>query len=57
MVWTPEQIGQVGQVGQFLDFVSKDRLYAVWHLIALRGLRRGEACGQPWRRRTWTPAP
>ncbi|UQA94548.1 site-specific integrase [Streptomyces halobius] len=42
MVWTPEQIGQ------FLDFVAKDRLYAMWHLIAFRGLRRGEACGQPW---------
>ncbi|MET9928009.1 MULTISPECIES: tyrosine-type recombinase/integrase [unclassified Streptomyces] len=24
------------------------RLYAMWHLIAFRGLRRGEACGQPW---------
>lgn len=22
--------------------------YAMWHLIAFRGLRRGEACGQPW---------
>ncbi|MFB7338558.1 tyrosine-type recombinase/integrase [Streptomyces hydrogenans] len=42
MVWTPEQ------TGAFLDFVSEDRLYAMWHLIAFRGLRRGEACGQPW---------
>lgn len=42
MVWTPEQ------TGAFLDFVSADRLYAMWHLIAFRGLRRGEACGQPW---------
>ncbi|GAA4952389.1 tyrosine-type recombinase/integrase [Yinghuangia aomiensis] len=39
MVWTPEQ------TGQFLDFVAEDRLYALWHLIAFRGLRRGEACG------------
>lgn len=42
MVWTPEQ------TGAFLDFVAGDRLYAMWHLIAFRGLRRGEACGQPW---------
>ncbi|MFG2676182.1 tyrosine-type recombinase/integrase [Streptomyces sp. NPDC048445] len=42
MVWTPQQ------TGAFLDFVAKDRLYAMWHLIAFRGLRRGEACGQPW---------
>jgi integrase len=42
MVWTPEQ------TGAFLDLVADDRLYAMWHLIALRGLRRGEACGQMW---------
>ncbi|MFJ4972430.1 tyrosine-type recombinase/integrase [Streptomyces sp. NPDC088755] len=42
MVWTPEH------TGAFLDFVAADRLYAVWHLIAFRGLRRGETCGQPW---------
>ncbi len=40
--WTPQQ------TGAFLDFVAQDRLYAMWHLIAFRGLRRGEACGQPW---------
>jgi integrase len=38
MVWTPEQ------TGLFLDFVADDRHYALWHLIAFRGLRRGEAC-------------
>lgn len=42
MVWTPQQ------TGAFLDFVAEERLYAMWHLIAFRGLRRGEACGQPW---------
>ncbi|MGA4801636.1 site-specific integrase [Streptomyces lavendulocolor] len=42
MVWTPEQ------TGTFLDFVADDRLYAMWHLIVFRGLRRDEACGQPW---------
>lgn len=39
MVWTPEQ------TGLFLDFAADDRHYPLWHLIAFRGLRRGEACG------------
>jgi integrase len=38
MVWTP------AQTGLFLDFAAEDRHYALWHLIAHRGLRRGEAC-------------
>ncbi|UGQ14848.1 site-specific integrase [Yinghuangia sp. ASG 101] len=42
MVWTPEQ------TGRFLDRVQDDRLYALWYLIAFRGLRRGEACGTRW---------
>jgi integrase len=42
MVWTAEQ------TGLFLDFISKDRLYPLYHLIAYRGLRRGEACGVRW---------
>ncbi|MCI0383629.1 tyrosine recombinase XerC [Streptomyces sp. CNQ085] len=42
MVWTPEQ------TGAFLDHAEKDRLYALFHLVAFRGLRRGEACGQLW---------
>ncbi|MGW1996180.1 site-specific integrase [Embleya sp. NPDC001921] len=42
MVWTPEQ------TGRFLDHAESDRLYALWHLVAFRGLRRGEACGLPW---------
>ena len=42
MVWTPEQ------TGAFLDHAAGDRLYALFHLIAFRGLRRGEACGQLW---------
>jgi integrase len=41
MVWTPEQ------TGLFLDFTADDRHYPMWHLIAFRGLRRGEACGLP----------
>jgi integrase len=42
MVWTPEH------TGLFLDHVAEDRLYALFHLIASRGLRRGEACSQRW---------
>jgi len=42
MVWNPEQ------AGAFLDFALPDRLYALWHLIAYRGLRRAEALGVAW---------
>lgn len=42
MVWTPEQLGR------FLDEAEDHRLYALFHLIAFRGLRRGEAVGQNW---------
>ena len=42
MVWTPVHLGQ------FLMHANGDRLYALYHLIAFRGLRRGEACGQRW---------
>ena len=39
MVWTPEQ------TRRFLDHARRHRLYLLYRLIALRGLRRGEACG------------
>jgi integrase len=39
MVWTP------AQTKVFLDCARRHRLYALYHLIAYRGLRRGEACG------------
>ncbi|EWM15304.1 tyrosine-type recombinase/integrase [Kutzneria sp. 744] len=42
MVWTPEL------TGAFLDHAVGDELYALYHLVATRGLRRGEACGLPW---------
>ncbi|TDC77486.1 site-specific integrase [Actinomadura sp. 7K507] len=42
MVWTPEQ------TGIFLNRASRHRLYGLYHLIAFRGLRRGEACGLRW---------
>jgi integrase len=41
-VWTPVQ------TGAFLDTAAADRLYAMYHLIAFRGLRRGEAVGLSW---------
>ncbi|OHV23951.1 integrase [Parafrankia soli] len=44
MVWTP------AQTGAFLDHAEtrNDRYYELYHLIAHRGLRRGEACGVHW---------
>jgi integrase len=42
MVWRPDQLGT------FLDAAAGDRLYALYHLIAYRGLRRGEAAGVEW---------
>lgn len=41
-VWTPQQLAA------FLTFVRDDRLYALWWLVALRGLRRGEVCALRW---------
>ncbi|WP_017624705.1 tyrosine-type recombinase/integrase [Nocardiopsis chromatogenes] len=42
MVWTPEQ------AADFLDRAGRDRLYALFHLVAMKGLRRGEAVGLQW---------
>jgi hypothetical protein len=39
-VWTP------AQTAQFLNSIDRHRLHAAYHLIALRGLRRGEAAGR-----------
>jgi integrase len=41
-VWTAEHLAT------FLSAVVGDSLYALWWLIGLRGLRRGEACGLRW---------
>ncbi|PZG14866.1 hypothetical protein C1I98_39455 [Spongiactinospora gelatinilytica] len=43
MVWTPQQ------TAAFLTYVRRHRLYALYRLIALRGLRRGEVAGLRWR--------
>ncbi|HZV25111.1 MAG TPA: hypothetical protein VFG00_02370 [Acidothermaceae bacterium] len=62
VVWTPERVAEwkrtgkrhrvavwtAAQDGQFLDFAAADDLYAMWHLIGMRGLRRGEAVGLSW---------
>jgi integrase len=42
MVWTPAQISA------FLAYAKRHRLFALYRLIALRGLRRGEAVGLRW---------
>ncbi|MEU8102895.1 site-specific integrase [Nonomuraea muscovyensis] len=44
MVWTPQICGD------FLDFLEeeKERLYPLYHLVATRGLRRGEVWGLEW---------
>ena len=40
--WTPEQLGA------FLTSVADDRYYALWHLAAHTGMRRGELAGLAW---------
>jgi len=41
-VWTAEQLGA------FLDAIEGQRLYALYHLAAFAGMRRGELCGVSW---------
>ncbi len=41
-VWTPSQLGH------FLDEIADHRLYTLFHVVALGGLRRGEALGLRW---------
>ncbi len=41
-LWTP------GELGRFLEFAKGHRLYALWHLAAATGLRRGELLGLRW---------
>jgi integrase len=62
VVWTEDRVEQwrrdgirppvavwtATQTAQFLHQTATDWLYAVFHLIALRGLRRGEAAGLRW---------
>ncbi|GAA1961651.1 hypothetical protein [Catenulispora subtropica] len=62
MVWTEDLIAHWKATGErpsvavwtatqtatFLAAVAEDRMYAAFHLIALRGLCRGEAAGLRW---------
>jgi integrase len=62
VVWTEERVAQwqldgqrppvavwtAAQTAQFLTAIRDHRLYAAYHLIALRGLRRGETAGLRW---------
>ncbi len=41
-VWTPAELGR------FLDATADDDLATLWRLLAMTGLRRGEACGLRW---------
>ncbi|GLW98803.1 site-specific integrase [Microtetraspora sp. NBRC 16547] len=43
MVWTP------AQTRLFLEEAAQHRLFAMYRLITVRGLRRGEACGLRWK--------
>ncbi len=40
--WEPEELGT------FLDHAASDRLGTLYELVAMTGLRRGEACGLRW---------
>lgn len=42
VVWVP------AQVRMFLDEAAGDRLYALFHLVVMTGMRRGEAVGLRW---------
>jgi integrase len=44
----PVAVWTAAQTAEFLHAIGDHRLYAAYHLIALRGLRRGEAAGLRW---------
>ncbi|OLT30699.1 hypothetical protein BJF79_38430 [Actinomadura sp. CNU-125] len=44
----PVAVWTAAQTAEFLHALGDHRLYAAYHLIALRGLRRGEAAGLRW---------
>jgi len=47
---TPEmQVWSSSEARQFLDAVSDDRLYAMWLLFVMTGMRRGEVLGLRWK--------
>ena len=44
----PVAVWTTAQTRRFLKAIAEHRLYAVYQVIALHGLRRGEACGLRW---------
>jgi integrase len=44
----PVAVWTAVQTAAFLQAILGHRLYAAYHLMALRGLRRGETCGLRW---------
>ena len=45
---SPVAVWTARQTAEFLASIQDHRLYGAYHLIALRGLRRGEAAGLRW---------
>ena len=45
---SPVAVWNEHQFAAFLRYVAPDRLYGMWWLVRLRGLRRGEAAGLRW---------
>ncbi len=39
------QVWTLAEARRFIDFVREDRLYPMWRLLFVTGLRRGELCG------------
>ena len=49
-VVTPEmQVWTSAEVRRFLEHVADDRLYAMWLLLVMTGMRRGEVLGLRWK--------
>ena len=49
-VVTPEmQVWTSAEVRRFLEYVADDRLYAMWLLLVMTGMRRGEVLGLRWK--------
>jgi integrase len=49
-----DEIGEMctwdaGQLRHFLEIDRQDRLFALWHVLAMTGMRRGEALALSWR--------
>jgi integrase len=47
--WPAVAVWTAVLTAEFLNAIADHRLYAAYHLIALHGLRRGEAAGLRWR--------